>query len=380
MAKRDFYEVLGVAKNASDDELKKAYRKLAMKYHPDRNTGDAKAEQLFKEVGEAYEVLKDPQKRAAYDRVGHAAFDGAAGFGGGNAGGFSGFSDGDTAHFADMFGDLFGDVFGMGRGPGGGGLRGADLRYNLTISLEDAFKGKTVKVKIPTAVSCKTCDGSGAKPGTKPKTCEACGGAGQVRVQQGFFSISRTCPSCGGTGQIIPDKCKDCHGMGRVEKEKTIQVQIPAGVEDGTRIRLAGEGEAGAHGGGNGDLYIFLSIKDHDLFMRRGRDLLVEVPVGLVDATLGGALEVPTIDGGRVKITLPEGTQSGQQFRVRGKGMPGRGGFGGGDMYVIAQVEVPTGLSAKQKKLLEEFRAATKGGKHTPQQQGFLDRVKRFWG
>lgn len=392
MAKRDYYEVLGVEKTATDDELKRAYRKLAMKYHPDRNKDDKDAEKKFKEVGEAYEVLKDANKRSAYDRMGHAAFEGgmggagAGGFGGGGfgGGGFGGFQEGDTAHFADMFADLFGaDIFGGGGGGfgqsrGSHGMRGADLRYNLSISLEDAYKGKTVKVKVPTAVTCKTCDGSGAKPGTKPQTCSSCGGVGQIRVQQGFFSMARACPHCGGSGQVIPEKCKDCHGQGRVHEEKNIQVKIPPGVDDNTRIRLSGEGEAGANGGSSGDLYIFISVKDHDIFEREGSDLYIDMPVPFTLAALGGSLEVPTIAGGRVKINIPEGTQPLQQLRVKGKGMPARNSLGYGDMYVNVMVEIPTKLDKKQKEQLEGF-AQTLSDKNTPQAEGFAAKLKRLF-
>lgn len=386
MAKRDFYEVLGVQKNASDDELKRAYRKLAMKYHPDRNKDDKTAEKNFKEVGEAYEVLKDPQKRGAYDRFGHAAFEGGMGGAGGRGNsqgsGFGGFQGGDASHFADMFADIFGaDIFGGGGQAGFGqqrgshGMRGADLRYNLSISLEDAFNGKTVKVKVPTAVGCKTCKGSGAKAGTSPKTCSSCGGAGQIRVQQGFFSMARTCPNCGGAGQVIPEKCKDCHGQGRVQEEKTIQVKIPAGVDNNTRIRLSGEGEAGTNGGSTGDLYIFIDVKEHEIFHREGSDLLVDMPVPFTLAALGGSLEVPTISGGKVKINIPEGTQPNQQLRVKGKGMPARTSIGFGDLYVNVNLEVPTKLDKQQKEQLEAF-ANTLGKKNTPQSESFTDKLK----
>ena len=381
MSKRDFYDVLGVDRGASDAELKKAYRKLAMQHHPDRNADNPDAEKKFKEINEAYEVLRDGDKRAAYDRMGHSAFDGfgggpgAGGFGG--MGGMGGMGGGD---FSDMFEDIFGDIFGGG-GPGAGaagGLRGADLRYNLTINLEDAYHGKNVKVRIPSSVTCETCDGSGAKPGTSPKTCGSCNGAGQVRVQQGFFSISRTCPTCSGTGKVIPEKCTDCHGTGRKQKDKTISVNIPQGVEDGTRIRLTGEGEAGRNGGQAGDLYIFIALKKHGIFRREGRDLYVEFPVNIVDAIVGGTMEVPTIDGGRAKITLPEGTQPGQQFRLRAKGMPSLNGAIYGDMYVLAHVEVPKDITRKQKELLEEFKKAG-GDKQSATQESFFDKVSKFW-
>ena len=388
MAKRDYYEVLGVQKGASEDELKRAYRKLAMKNHPDRNKDDKEAEKRFKEAGEAYDILRDPQKRAAYDRMGHAAFEGGTGGGGGAGagggfGGFGGFQQGDAGGFEDMFSDLFGDAFGQ-RSAGGGGrrssLRGADLRYNMSISLEDAFKGKTVKVKVPTAVACKKCDGSGAKPGTKPKNCTTCGGMGQVRMQQGFFSMARTCPDCGGAGQVIPEKCPECRGQGRVEETKNIQVKIPAGVDEGTRIRLSGEGEAGMRGGQAGDLYIFIDVKPHNLFERHGQDLLVRMPVDISKAALGGQLEVPTIDGGKIKINLPEGTQPEQQFRVKAKGMPTQRGMGRGDMYVNARIEVPSKLSKKQKELFEQLGESLKSGKNTPKATSFMEKVKKFWG
>lgn len=385
MSKRDYYEVLGVEKTANDDELKRAYRKLAMKYHPDRNKDDKEAEQKFKEVGEAYEVLKDANKRSAYDRMGHAAFEGGMGGGGGGnpfGGGFGGFQGGDTAHFADMFADLFGaDIFGGmggGQGRGGHGMRGADLRYNLSITLEDAYKGKTVKVKVPTAVSCKTCDGSGAKPGTKPQTCSSCNGMGQVRVQQGFFSMARTCPHCGGSGQVIPEKCKDCHGHGRVHDEKNIQVKIPPGVDSNTRIRLSGEGEAGTNGGSSGDLYIFIDVKPHTLFEREDSDLYVDMPVPFTLAALGGSLEVPTIAGSRVKINIPEGTQPLQQLRVKGKGMPARNSLGYGDMYINVMVEIPTKLDKKQKEQLEAF-AGSLSDKNTPEAEGFAAKIKKLF-
>ncbi|MBI1363887.1 MAG: molecular chaperone DnaJ [Proteobacteria bacterium] len=380
MSKRDYYDVLGVDRGASEGDLKKAYRKLAMQYHPDRNADNPDAEKKFKEINEAYEILRDNQKRAAYDRMGHAAFDGFGAGGANGAGGFGGFGGMGGGDFSDMFEDLFGDIFGAAAGGGArtSGLRGADLRYNLSINLEDAYHGKNVKVRIPSSVVCETCDGSGAKKGTSPKTCDSCSGAGQVRVQQGFFSISRTCPTCGGTGKVIPEKCTDCKGSGRKHKDKTISVNIPQGVEDGTRIRLTGEGEAGRNGGEAGDLYIFIALKKHSLFRREGRDLYVDFPINMVDAIIGGAMEVPTIDGGRAKITLPEGTQPGQQFRLRGKGMPSLNGAIYGDMYVIADVEVPKNISRKQKELLEEFKKAG-GDKQSESQESFFDKVAKFW-
>lgn len=378
MAKRDYYDILGVSKGASDDELKRAYRKVAMKYHPDRNPDDKDAEQKFKEAGEAYDALKDPQKRAAYDQFGHAAFEQGMGGGAGAGGaghGFGGFDMG--GDFGDMFDDLFGDVFGGGRGHGASN-RGADLRYNLSVDLDDAYKGKTVQVKIPTSVACDTCHGSGAKPGTKPKACNTCGGRGQVRVSQGFFSMTRTCPACHGRGEVITDPCRSCHGSGRVNKEKTISVNIPKGVDNGTRIRLSGEGEAGAQGGPAGDLYIFIQLKPHPIFKRDGKDLFLEVPLAFSEAALGGQIEVPTPDGGRARLTIPEGTQTGQSFRLRGKGMPVLSAGQFGDLYVSAKVEVPTKLTKKQKELLREFQDAC-NDKNNPEQESFLKKASRFW-
>ena len=391
MAKRDYYEVLGVDKGAGDAELKKAYRKLAMKHHPDRNPDDKEAEKKFKEAGEAYEVLKDPQKRAAYDQMGHSAFEGGGGGAGGGFGGFGGFGGGAGAQdFSSMFEDLFGDAFGGGGGFGGGfgggarrrqgPARGSDLQFNMTISLEEAFNGKEANIRVPRHEKCDTCDGSGAKAGTSPDTCQSCQGRGEVYMQQGPFRVAQTCPHCGGAGQTIKDKCGDCHGQGRVKKEKDLTVKIPKGVDSDTRIRLSGEGEAGPQGGPAGDLYIFINVKRHNLFQRQSRDLYIDVPVGFADATLGSTLEVPTIDGGKVKITVPEGTQPGQRFRVRGKGMPGINGAGVGDMYVRADIEVPSDLNKKQKAILEEFRDTFKGKKKSKSEKDFFDKVKSFWG
>ncbi len=370
MAKRDYYETLGVTRDADAAELKKSYRKLAMKYHPDRKPDDAEAESIFKEISEAYGVLSDEQKRSAYNQYGHAAFEG----GGAGAGDFD-----FRSSFADVFDDLFGDFMGgQRRGAQRGPARGADLRYNMEVNLEDAFAGKQTKIQAATSVSCDDCSGSGAKEGTKPAICSACGGVGKVRAQQGFFTIERTCPTCQGSGTVIADPCKSCRGAGRVQKEKTLSVNIPAGVEDGTRIRLAGEGEAGARGAPAGDLYIFISIKSHPLFQRDAMNLYCKVPIPMFSATLGGSIDVPTLDGGRARVTIPHGTQSGHQFRLRGKGMPALRGGSKGDMYIEVSVETPVNLNKKQKELLKQFDAL--GTKSTsPQSDGFFSKVKDIW-
>jgi molecular chaperone DnaJ len=370
MAKRDYYEILGVSKDVPAAELKKAYRRVAMKYHPDRNSDDAQAEEKFKEANEAYEVLSDPQKRAAYDQYGHAGVDPQAGMGGGGAG---------FGSFSDIFGDVFGDIFGASGGRGrGGASRGSDLRYTLELSLEEAVKGSTVQIKVPTLVSCKTCDGSGAKAGSQPVTCNTCGGHGQVRMQQGFFSVQQTCPNCHGRGSIIADPCKSCHGRGRVEETKTLSVKIPAGVDTGDRIRLSGEGEAGMAGGPPGDLYVQVSVRQHEIFTRDGSDLYCEVPIDFVDAALGGELEVPTLDG-RVKLKVPAETQTGKLFKLRGKGVtPVRGGQPG-DLLCRVVVETPVNLTNKQKELLREFQSTTHGGKYSPRQSSWFDGMKKFF-
>ncbi|GHD38139.1 molecular chaperone DnaJ [Parahalioglobus pacificus] len=370
MSKRDYYEVLGVDKNADEKEIKKAYRRVAMKYHPDRNPDDPDADEKFKEASEAYEILSDAEKRQAYNQYGHAGVDpqmgGGAGFGGGS--------------FSDIFGDVFGDIFGGGgRGPGGP-QRGADLRYTLEVSLENAVKGTTVEIRVPTLVHCETCDGSGAKPGSKPTTCGTCGGVGQVRMQQGFFQVQQTCPNCHGRGTIISDPCDDCHGEGRVEKTKTLSVKVPPGVDTGDRIRLGGEGEAGADGGPSGDLFVQISVKQHPIFERDGKHLYCEVPITYVDAALGGELEVPTLDG-RVKLKVPYETQTGKLFRLRGKGVkPVRGGSVG-DLLCRVVVETPVNLSKRQKELLEEFADTLgEGGKsHSPRQSSWFEGVKNFF-
>lgn len=368
MAKRDFYEVLDVARDADEKALKSAYRKMAMKYHPDRNPGDADAEAQFKEVNEAYDTLKDPQKRAAYDRFGHAAFENG-GFGGGAG-----------AHdFGSTMSDIFEEFFGMGGGGrrSGGRERGADLRYNLDVTLEEAFHGKTVEIEVPTSVTCDNCSGTGAKPGTSPSACRTCGGAGRVRAAQGFFTLERTCPTCQGRGQVITDPCGGCGGSGRKTQERTLSVNIPAGIEDGTRIRLSGEGEAGLRGGPSGDLYIFLSIRPHELFQRDGADLYCRVPISLSTAALGGQFDVPTVDGKTSRVKVPEGTQTGKQFRLKGKGMPVMRSSQAGDMYIQVTVETPTNLTRRQRELLAEFEKEASGENH-PQSAGFFSKVKDF--
>ena len=379
MAKQDYYELLGVAKGASADEIKKAYRKMAMQYHPDRNQGDKEAEHKFKEISEAYEVLKDEQKRAAYDRFGHGAFEGGrGGFGGGAGGGFGGFDFGGGG-FADIFDEMFGEFMGGRRGGGGAASgRGQDLRYNMEIGLEEAFKGTQANVRVPTSVQCDGCNGSGAAAGTQPITCPTCQGHGKIRAQQGFFTIERTCPGCHGQGRVIKDACKTCGGAGRLRKEKTLQVNIPAGVEDGTRIRLAGEGEAGLRGAPPGDLYIFLAIAPHPIFQRDGANIHCRVPIPMTTAALGGTVEVPTIEGSRTKVTVPPGTQSGHQFRIKSKGMSVLRSQQRGDMYIQAVVETPVNLTKKQQELLREFDKAGKEGSH-PQSEGFFAKVKELW-
>jgi molecular chaperone DnaJ len=370
MAKRDYYDVLGVSRTASADEIKKAYRRLAMKHHPDRNKDDASAEGKFKESKEAYEVLSNEDKRATYDRFGHEGLTAGAG----RAGGFS--SEG----FGDIFGDVFGDIFGGGRQRGSQVFRGADLGYELRLELEKAVSGDSVTIDVPTQVSCETCNGSGAKKGTEPVKCSTCGGVGQVRMQQGFFSIQQTCPACKGAGTMIGDPCADCHGRGRVHKTKTLSVKVPAGVDDGDRIRLSGEGEAGRSGGPPGDLYVEIHVRPHKLFTRDGADLSCEVPISIGTATLGGDVELPTL-GGHVSLKVPAGTQSGKVFRLRGKGVTTVRDARQGDLFAKVSVETPINLTADQKDLLQKFEASVKSGgeKHSPRAGGWLDTVKRFF-
>ena len=379
MAKRDFYEVLGVAKGASEDEIKKAYRRKAKELHPDRNKDNPDAEARFKEANEAYEALKDPEKKAAYDRFGHAAFEGGMGGMGGGQRARGAYAGGDFASaFSDVFDDLFGDVM-SGRGGRGGqrATRGSDLRYNLRVSLQEAFTGVQKTIDVPTSVQCATCTGTGAEGGAEPQVCPTCSGMGKVRAQQGFFTVERTCPTCGGMGQIVKNPCRACGGAGRVEKERSLSVNIPAGVETGTRIRLAGEGEAGLRGGPAGDLYIFVELADHPLFQRDGHNLYCRVPVSMTDAALGGEIEVPTIEGGRTRVRVPAGSQSGRQMRLRGKGMPHLRGGGVGDMYIELAVETPVNLTARQKELLREFGRLSED--NNPESSSFFSKVKSFW-
>ena len=367
MSQQDYYELLGVERNADATTLKKAYRKKAMQYHPDQNPDDKAAEAKFKELSIAYDVLRNSEKRTAYDRFGHAAFDG-------NAGGF----DFDfSSSFADVFDDLFGEIMGGRRRAASG--RGADLRYNLEIALEDAYRGKNAQIRVPTTAGCEECDGSGAAPGSAPISCPTCHGAGKVRAQQGFFTIERTCPSCGGAGQVIENPCNGCGGSGRVHKEKNLSVDIPAGVEDGTRIRLAAEGEAGHRNGPSGDLYIFLSIVPHRIFKRDGLHLYCTVPIPMTDAALGGSIEVPSLEGKRTRINIPAGTQTGRQFRLRDKGMPALRRQVHGDMYIQTVIETPVNLSKRQRELLRQFSDAAKGAQNSPESEGFFARVRELW-
>jgi molecular chaperone DnaJ len=377
MAKRDYYEVLGVARDASEEDLKRAYRKLAMKYHPDRNQGDGEAEARFKEVSEAYDTLKDADKRAAYDRFGHAAFEQGGGGGGGAGFGGNPFGGAFDDIFEEMFG-RFGGRSGQGRAASG---RGADLRQEITITLEEAFAGVKRTVRVPSSVQCEACNGSGAEGGAASvQTCGTCRGAGKIRAQQGFFLIERTCPTCGGSGKIIKNPCKVCQGAGRVQRDRTLNVTIPAGVEDGTRIRLTGEGEAGLRGAPPGDLYVDVGIRPHAIFQREGPNIMVRVPLRMTQAALGGAVEVPSIDGSRASVKIPPGTQTGDNFRLRGKGFSVLRSAARGDMYVQVVVETPQNLTPKQRELLEAFEAeAVKSGKSSPESEGFFAKVKEFW-
>ncbi|MGO1691876.1 MAG: molecular chaperone DnaJ [Marinobacter sp.] len=372
MAKRDYYDILGVSRDADDKEVKRAYRKLAMKYHPDRNPEDTDAENKFKEASEAYEILADQSKRAAYDQFGHAGVDGQAG---------GGFGGGGNGNFSDIFGDVFGDIFGGGGGRGGRNTRGSDLRYTLELDLEEAVKGKTVEINIPGHRECDTCDGSGAEKGSRPETCGTCKGMGQVRMQQGFFAVQQACPTCRGSGQIIKNPCRSCQGQGRIREEKTLSVKVPPGVDTGDRIRLSGEGEMGIDGGPSGDLYVQMSVREHSIFTRDGRNLYCEVPISIVDATLGGELEVPTLDG-RVKLRIPAETQTGKLFRLRSKGVsPVRGGPSG-DLLCRVIVETPVRLNKRQKELLQEFQATldnNKGTNHAPKKTSWFEGVKSFF-
>ena len=382
MAKRDFYEVLGLSRGAAADEIKKAYRQKAKALHPDRNQDNPNAEAQFKEVNEAHDILKDPEKKAAYDQFGHAAFEGGMGGprGPGGHGGPGGGGDFSSA-FSDVFEDLFGDFMG-GRGGGGrgrGGVsRGADLRYNLRIALEDAFTGKQASISVPGSVKCETCKGTGAEGGSQPQTCPTCSGHGKVRAQQGFFTVERTCPTCSGRGQIIKNPCGDCAGQGAVRKDRALNVSIPPGVETGTRIRLAGEGEAGARGGPPGDLYIFIEVADHEIFQRDGLHLHCAIPVPMTTAALGGEIDAPLLDGGRTKVKVPSGIQTGKQLRLRGKGMPALQRPGQqGDLYIELMVETPVNLTIRQKELLREFEQEK--ADNSPQSQNFFTKVKSFW-
>jgi molecular chaperone DnaJ len=372
---QDYYELLGVNRTASADDIKKAFRKLAMQHHPDRNPGNKEAEKKFKDVNHAYDILKDPDKRAAYDRYGPAAFEGGMG-----PGGPGGPFHGQGFDFGSVFGDIFEEMFGAGGPRGRGGradMRGQDLRFNLEITLEQAYAGTEATVRVPTSVTCESCKGSGAEPGSKPQQCPTCHGRGRLRAQQGFFTVERTCHVCHGAGQVIDKPCRSCVGQGRTRREKTLKVNIPAGVEDGTRIRLGGEGEAGARGGPAGDLYVFLSVHRHQLFEREGPDVHCRVPISMVQATLGGNIEVPTLDGKMARINVPAGAQNGHQFRLRGKGMPIVRSTQRGDMYIEINVETPTNLTARQKELLKEFE---KAGKTSPESEGFFSKVKEMFG
>ncbi len=375
MAKRDYYDVLGVAKGSSDADIKKAFRKKAMELHPDRNRHDPQSESRFKEANEAYDVLKDPNKKALYDRYGHAAFENGHGA---SAGGPRGGPDFASA-FSDVFDDLFGDFMGGGRGRGGSqrAQRGSDLRYNLRMTLEDAYRGKQATISVPSSAPCEVCNGTGAQGGAEPITCPTCSGHGKVRAQQGFFTVERTCPTCGGQGQIVKNPCTACAGAGRVRRDRTLNVNIPVGVETGTRIRLAGEGEAGLRGGPPGDLYIFVEVAPHAIFERDNQNLYCRIPVSMTTAALGGTIDAPTLDGGKTRVKVPAGVQSGKQLRLTGKGMPALRGGGAGDLYIELAVETPVNLTARQRDLLREFEET--GGDNSPETHSFFQKLKGFW-
>jgi molecular chaperone DnaJ len=376
MAKRDYYDVLGVNKSASPEDIKSAYRKLAVKYHPDKNPGDKSAEEKFKEASEAYGILSDKSKKENYDNFGHAAFEN----GGGGQGGFGGFGGFNGSDFSDIFEDFFGDFGGSGRRSNrrSSSNRGSDLRYDLSITLEEAYAGKKQNIQFSTSEKCNTCKGNGSKPGHSPDRCTYCGGNGRVRTNQGFFTVQQTCPQCAGSGEEITHPCNDCNGQGNKQTSKKLAVTIPQGVDDGTRIRLSGKGEAGTRGGANGDLYLFINVKSHELFKRSDENLFFECPISIADAALGTTIEIPTIDGGKAKIKIPEGTQSGKQFRLRGKGMPYMRGSGNGDLYVQIETEVPVSLNKKQKELLEQFREI-ENEKSNPSIKQFFQKAKSFW-
>ncbi|SPJ23223.1 molecular chaperone DnaJ [Palleronia abyssalis] len=378
MAKRDFYDVLGVSKGASADEIKKAYRQKAKELHPDRNSDNPNAESQFKEVNEAYDVLKDAERKAAYDRFGHAAFEGGMGSGAGRPGGMGGQQGDFASAFSDVFDDLFGDFMGQQRRGGGKrATRGSDLRYNMRITLEEAYRGLQKTITVPTAVTCGVCEGTGAEGGAEPATCPTCSGMGKVRAQQGFFTVERTCPTCSGAGQIVKNPCHACGGAGRQQKDRALSVNVPKGVETGTRIRLGGEGEAGLRGGPAGDLYIFIEVSEHPIFQREAENLFCRVPVSMTAAALGGDIEVPTIDGGRSRVKIPPGSQSGKQMRLRNKGMPALRAAASGDMYIELAVETPVNLTGRQRDLLREFEALSE--ENNPESTGFFRKVKSFW-
>jgi len=375
MAKRDYYETLSISKNASEADIKKAFRSKAREHHPDKNSGSSKAEEEFKAVNEAYEVLKDPNKKAAYDQYGHAAFEnGGFGNAGGGGGDFS-------SAFSDVFEDLFGDFMGGAsrRGSGSSSTRGSDLRYNMTISLEEAYKGKATTITVPSSVKCEQCSGTGGKDGTQPASCPTCGGMGKVRAQQGFFTVERTCPTCSGRGQMNKNPCRFCSGAGTTQKNKNLSVNIPPGVETGTRIRLSGEGEAGMQNGPAGDLYIFTEVLDHSIFQRDGTNLFCQIPVSMVSATLGGDIEAPTLDGGKTRVKVPAGIQSGKQLRLRGKGMPNVRGGSYGDLYIELHIETPVNLNENQRRLLEDFEKSLQAKDNNPKYSNFFSKVKSFW-